>query len=609
MAVNSVNSGSSLINPNAKVHVATNENAENVSQQKELDSHKHTLEQIFAGEADTVEISDEARILSRAAQELAEKEAAIEEEAEDTTIVVQAETNEPDKTSTSTPTVTTPSSEVYGKEERKNTSDYYNSVLEDLRSQYSEAEAMQRFDDFMQSEGFERGPANSTMETFPGLLNSPGGATGSMVSAGSFLFALEHGLGFGGGGIGDSRLTLSSTIGVSEINGDYKIFTESTAHYYAYNSDETRQVVENWAGQYAEQFAQQSGMDMDELRDALGWKSDYTAIAGADRNLGSEMMGIVGQAFEKAGVEFSGNESINFALTYDEQGNATGITADYLPLEWEMADDAEFERYLALQDDINKQLSQAVANDPSLLDAFSAFNDSVPMTTADSLDGAFSDGDRGVSYGVSRNFVVSASQPDTMVMADSLRVYQTGYTYHKKTDSFDPEADQVNLSIPQSFPGHHDSTMDEAGQYVKDTIVDAIENGTQIRSETDRATYEENRVSGIPGGFQITEGSQGEMYDARTGERIDENFDWEKAREPQEEVIPEEEESEEESVEQDNNASASTSTVYEDRDSARRDAVENLLFRARENEDMRTVNMLNNLMTSLRDFYSKTQPK
>lgn len=602
MAVHSVDSGSLLINPNAKVHIAETEDTQGAAQQKTIETHKHTLEEIFSGDADTVEISDEARSLSRAAQELAEKQAALEEESENGAVVIQAETagTETASTSAKAPTVVVsePSSELYGKEDRKNTGEYYSSVLEDFRSRYSEEEAMRRFDDFMESEGFERGPSDSTMSTFPGTLNSPGGALGNLYSMGSFLFALEHGLGMGG--LDDSRLTLSSTIGVAEINDEYRIFAESVANFYAYNSDATRGVVADWANQYADQFAEVSGMDMNELRDALGWKSDYVAIAGADRDLGSTMMDIVGEAFQKAGVEFSGNEQLNFSLTYDEQGNATGITADYLPAEWELSTDAEFRKYLALQDDINKQLSNAVANDPSLLDSFSAMSAGVPMTTADSLDGAFSDGDRGVSYGVSRSFVISAAQPDTMVMSDSLRVYQTGYTYHKKTDAFDPEADKVVLSIPKSFSGHEDPALDEMGQHVKDAIVDAIDNGGQIESEMDRATYEDNKVSGIPG-LQLVEGPQGEMYDARTGERIDENFDWSKAEQMPEEILEEEPEVEEEAAA----AGAETSSVYDDKDSARRSAVENLLFRARSNNDMQTVNMLNNLMTSLRDFYGK----
>lgn len=598
MAINSVDSGSSLINSNAKVHVAGKTDTESVAQQKTLETQKHTLQEIFAGEADTVDISDEARSLSQAAQELAEKEAAIEEEAENATVVVQAETQAADKSSTPKPTVTVASSEVYGKEDRKNTGDYYSSVLEDLRSHYSEDEAMRTFDDFMRSEGYELGPAEGLVKSgMLGIgLNTPRATMGSLYSMGSYDFAMKYGI--GQGGIGDSRLTLHSVIGAAEVNGEYKIFAESTAQYYAYNSDATRDVVDGWAGQYAEQFAEQSGMDMDALRETLGWESPYTAIAAADKDLGSTVMDIVGDAFKQAGVEFSGQDQLSFTLTYDENGNASGVETSYFPREWDIDSDEDFDKFLNLQESLQKSLSQAIAHDPSLLDAFSAMSDSVEVPDADSLDGAFSDGERGVSYSIARHFTISGAQPDTIVMSDSLQVTQSGYTYHKKTDAFDPEADSVHLSVPQSFPGHPDSAVDEMGAHVKGAIKDAIDNGTQVGSDMDRDTYDANRKSTIPGLVNPDEiDHDAQMYDSRTGESAsDANAD----KNASETDALKEEESEEAQP----GSASSTSSAYEDKNSARRSAVEDLLTRAKTNNDMRTVSMLNNLMNSLNELYA-----
>lgn len=614
MLIESTNSGTSVFNQNAKIQVADapQTDAAAAAQQETLEKQQHSLTQVLNGEADTVEISDEARSLSAAARELAEREAATKEQAEAGVTVKSPLPTSSTSTSWNAAAngakVSTTADAIYGKDERKATGEYYGEVLKNLRSEYSEDEAMRRFDEFMQSEGYELMPADGSgvlRNGIPGQVNSPR----AMLSGWSAnLTDLANDLGFYGKGSNpDDRLRLHSSLHVADVDGQAQFYAESTAAYYAYNSDEVLELMNGWGDRRTEEFMGQSDFDVAAYR-AAGGGGNNTAVVGVDKDLGTRMAAIMNDELAKAGFGgLSEGDRITFGLVTDENGVATGVQADYLPEKWGDSE-AWFKQYENAVNRLNTRLSDEISKDPSLLDSFSAMNDSVAMVDPSALSGAFSDGDRGVSYSAGRSFTLSGGQPDTMVMSDHLLVQQSGYTYVKKTDVFDPEADSMMVGAPGQLSttgGRTDAELgnDEAArleQALRDKLTEAVETGGQITSDLSADEYNANKSSLM----DRLRGNPDEvgMYDSRTGKRIDNIADHMAAVEEEE---AEEVEEEEEAPEV---AAYETSYVDESKE-VRRGAVADLLANARARNDEQNVEMLDNLMNSLRDFYKEQNEK
>lgn len=423
---------------------------EEINKKREaLESQAAKLAEILSGSKDSVEISDKARALSEAAK------------------------NTADAPETSTQNVIAAAKKTLGtREGRDATAKDYNAVLEDLREQYGEEEAMRRFDAFMESEGFERVTEESNGMSASGGLS---GVLRAFTGGGISTAGMPH---IGRDGPLSSNLSTSSSLMGTFVSGEVEYFAETYANYGA---NANQDVIDALSGLYQKNLkSAQSGtsIDLDAYMKNNFGSNPQTSAVSASSNLGT----VTANLLKTAGIELGENGKATFSLKEDGSGlYISGV------------DDSE-----ATQ----KAIDAALQKNPDILQAFKDEYNSVALTDTSSLDGAYNDGTRSVEYGdVSRSFTYSAQEPSVVVMTDYVDVNVNGYNYQKKvSDSFDTGADFHTLSDGGvkftnnngrvSLDSESVAANQAINQKMNEDVRQALESGEEIKSTMTRKEFD-----------------------------------------------------------------------------------------------------------------------
>ncbi|MDR1745315.1 MAG: hypothetical protein LBS30_06145 [Planctomycetota bacterium] len=300
------------------------------------------------------------------------------------------------------------------REGRNATANEYNAVLEELRSQYGEAEAMRRFDEFMESEGFERVTARSHGMSASGGLS---GMLRAFTGAGLSTAGMPH---IEGNGPLTSNLSANSTLMGALVDGEVKYFAETYANYGANANQDVLDALNGLYRKNLESAQSGTSIDLAEYMKNNFSSNPQTSVVSASADLGV----IAANLLEAAGIELGEDGAVSFSLKDD--GSGLYITSG--------VDD-----YEAAQ----KAIDAALRKNPDMLQAFKDEYNSTALTDASILDGAYDDGTHSVEYeDAQRSFTYSAREPSAVVMTDYVGVKITGYNYQKKiSDSFDTDAD------------------------------------------------------------------------------------------------------------------------------------------------------------------------
>ena len=407
-----------------------------------LQSQVEKLAEILRGSKDSVEISDKARALFAAMK------------------------NSPDGTAATSKTLNT-------REGRNAVAKDYNAILEELRSQYDETEAMRRFDEYMKSEGFERVTEESHgMRVSGGLSGILRAFTGGSIST----FGMPH---IGRDGPLTSNLSASSSLQGAFVDGEVRYLAETYANFGA---NANQDVLDALSGLYQKNLdSAQSGTSIDlaaYMKNHFG-SNPQTSAVSASAELGT----VAANLLKAAGVELGADDSVGFTLK--EDGSGLFITGTF--------EDSE---------SVQKAIDAALQKNPDMLRAFKNEYNRVALTDTSALGGAYNDGTRSVAYGdVRRSFTYSASEPSAVVMTDTVEVQVTGYNYQKKvSDSFNTGADfhTVNDGGVRLIMNNGRASID-AGDYaanqairekMNEDIRRALESGEEIEGSMTRAEYD-----------------------------------------------------------------------------------------------------------------------
>lgn len=340
----------------------------------------------------------------------------------------------------------------------------FDAVLADLRSKYSEQEAISRFNDFMRSEGYEiqENVADRDKPSLGGKLYGGRINASPLLTMGSMAFALGKPI-ISLADVQSLRLspgdyqstpysspaqsaprnlygrstreastasfnTHSTVTGVME-NGEMK-YTQSTwASYNASINSYFDDAQEFWKNRNVDELSEQAGFDVGAYVDNLSvhWGKAFAAES-VNTDLGSIMSGILAEA----GVALGAGENLVFNMSYSDGGRINGLFV------YGNFGDA------ALRETMQSAIDQALARDPSILKRFVDEYNSVEEFDVGQLAGTYANGLQSNKYIQQRQFVMSGDQPSTVVMGSGLDFTQTGYTYVKKlSDTFDADADAI----------------------------------------------------------------------------------------------------------------------------------------------------------------------
>lgn len=459
--INDAISGGGL-HPQVKVIVNDNAGTEEAKRKETLENQAKALSEFI--EQDTVEISDEARALSEAARTLSEKEAALEEQP--TTVVIEAPKSEEaaaTNNSTGAKVTTAAASAV---EERKETVKNYNEILNDLRSQYDEVEALRRFNEIMEADGYE---VVTDFNGTSGVRETFGTSTSTRYTGNRWLATLDNdpirGI-WTADNKNDSNLRTHSYIYADEINGQTNYLAGTYSNYSAAVNDEVKEALN--ALYYENLKTAQGkidGIDLEEYANKVfGSGSSPNSIVSASRDLGS----ITQDLLKKTGVTLSEGQNVSFELFQDENGEFTGL---------HVSGDVDMEK-------VQKEVDRIIAKDPSILQAFVDEYNSVDFIDVSSLDGQFDNGVQSLKYSNGgRKFVISGDDLSVTVMTEGVNVMASGYVYQKKeSDAFDPYADST--SVVAGFAGFDGDETDyqKVREDLENAITSAVESGEQIQS-------------------------------------------------------------------------------------------------------------------------------
>ncbi len=428
-------------------------------EKKKLEAFRNQLEElaeIMSGKRDSVEISDEARSLSNAARENTPRAAGAH--AVDT------------------------------REAREETAKDYNGILEDLRAEYGEEEAMRRFDTFMESEGFERVTGESHGMSASGGLSGLGRVFTGLTTISSA--GLPH--------IGRSPITsnmsASSKLMGTLVNGEVRYFAETYANFGANAHQDVLDALSGLYHKNLDAAQSETSVDLAAYMEKHFGSNPQTSVVSASEDLGA----VAARLLKAAGIELGADERVGFSLKEDGSGlYISGL----------------FEDSYAVQDAVDSALQK----NPDMLQAFKDEYNRVALSDTGALGGAYSDGTRSVEYGdVQRSFTYSADEPSAVVMTDTVVVKVTGYNYQKKvSDSFDTSADFHTLNdggVRFTNNNGRISIDPEAyaeNQAIREKMTEdihrALETGEKIEGSMTRAEYDAVREArGI--GFQTETG-------------------------------------------------------------------------------------------------------
>ncbi len=416
-----------------------------------LQNQAASLAEIMSGSKDSVEISDQARALSEAAKTSSD-EAGASAHAVDTPEDDIAESS----AAATEKTLDT-------RKGRDAVAADYNAVLEELRGQYGEAEAMRRFDTFMESEGFARVTENSNG------VKASGGLNGLLrVFTGSFSSGMMPHIKRDGPLM--SNLSSRSTLKGALVDGEVQYFAETYANYGA---NANKEVIDALSGLYRknlESAQSKTSIDLAGYMENHFGSTSQISVVSASEDLGA----VAANLLKAAGIDLGADGTVSFSLK--EDGNGLYITSgvsDY--------------------DAAQSAIDAALRKNPDMLQAFKNEYSSVALTDTSDLDGAYADGARSIEYGkAKRSFTYSAQEPSVAVMTDSISVAVTGYTYQKKvSDSFDTDADfHVLLDGGVNMITWDFESNQKINRQMNEDIRRALETGEEIEATMTREEYE-----------------------------------------------------------------------------------------------------------------------
>ncbi len=476
-------------------HAASSAAVKGGETEKELETLKKQaseIAEILSGAKDSVAISDEARALSQAAANTANTSGKTEASAQSVDAPEDDIAEQPAAAAQKT---------LGSREGRNAIAAEYNAVLEELRGQYGEAEAMRRFDDFMASEGFER-------------VTEDGGAFGGVRASGGVSGMLRA---FAGASLSTagmphipseqltSNLSANSILRGAFAGGEVRYFAETHANFGA---NVNQDVIDALSGLY--QTNLESALSGTSI-DLAGYMEEHfnsnpqTSVISASEDLGA----VAAKLLRAAGIDLGENGVATFSMKEDGSGLyvASAVIDDY-----EAAQNA---------------VDAALRRNPDMLKAFRDEYNSAALTDTSALGGAYSDGAHSVEYGdVSRSFTYSAKEPSVAVMTDYVDVTVTGYNYRKKvSDSFDTDSDfhsvldgGVRLTFDNGRVGLDPEDLaanQKINRQMKEDITRAIETGEDIASTMTRGEYDavqEARSAGFVDPETLAAG--GKLYSA-----------------------------------------------------------------------------------------------
>ncbi len=356
----------------------------------------------------------------------------------------------------------TPADATYSSKEGKEAeAARFDAKLAELRSQYSEQEAIERFNEFMRSEGYEvrekvqedtlpqktataflNGKAVQLVgvisignSAFSHLLGKPVDTVLRNVRDGrTFMESSSYSSHFNDSvgtavslvnrkNMSDSHYT-ASTVTATMVDGKMQ-YKEATYAIYNAATNSQYNAVEFWKNRNADKLSEKAGFDVGEYVNNLGnlW-GDAFAAESVSTELGTFLQNVL----DSAGITLNPDQNLHFFV--DMEGDrATGIGVGFG------------------QNDtrIQSALDKAVKDNPSILQAFAKEYASVEQYDLDQL-GGFNNGVQSCTFQQNRSFVISGAQPGVAVMGSNLMQRGTGYEYVKKvSDTLDLQADVVEV--------------------------------------------------------------------------------------------------------------------------------------------------------------------
>lgn len=417
-----------------------------------LQNQAASLAEIMSGSKDSVEISDQARALSEAAK-TSSGEAGASAHTVDTPEDDIAESSAAATEKT-----------LGTRKGRDALAADYNAVLKELRGQYGEAEAMRRFDAFMESEGYER-----VAEDRPGGMKASGGlhaALRALITG----FKVDGIPPLGQKGSLYSNLSTSSSIVGAFSNGEVKYLAETYANYAAYANNEVRDALNGLYQKNLESAQSGTSIDLAAYMEKNFSSNPQISAVSVSTELGS----IAAKLLEAAGVELGEGGFASFSLKEDNSGlYISGVFED--------------------SEAVQKAIDSVLQQNPDMLQAFTHEYNRVALSDTTDLAGAYDDGMHSIEYGqAQRSFIYAASEPSAVVMTDAVGVRVTGYNYQKKvSDSFDTDADYHRVSdggvslVSRDFENH-----EIVNRQLGEDIRRAIETGEEIESTMTKEEHE-----------------------------------------------------------------------------------------------------------------------
>lgn len=322
--------------------------------------------------------------------------------------------------------------------ERRSESERLDAILADLRSKFSEQEAMSRFNEIMREEGYE----------VQELIDDPTKANAhnsSVASKGRFIlghansvdlvarkFAAMNGSAYAGPSSSPYSWNPNNSSSLQTYTNYYveknrNGATESTATwavYNAYKAENYDSVFENWRNRNGEALTDESGFDAQAVADGMKTNADGRFAAESVSKALAEMLA-------SAGIGLGANEELVIHLrTSEEDGGFIGLNCGGV-----FDSDGARQR-------IQDILDLAVKENPGFLAAFVDEYESVDLYDLDGFKRDFNNGTQSVSFNQSRSFVLSGKEPTAVVMGSTLNLQTHGYVYQKKiSDSLDYGAD------------------------------------------------------------------------------------------------------------------------------------------------------------------------
>ncbi len=351
------------------------------------------------------------------------------------------------------------SNPISTKEERQATAEYYNHILDDLRTTYSESEAKNKLDEILHADGFElvttHTPGSSRVSTYPsnkinGIAQPPSSIFGN--SDQSLIHRLHPSMCYNP----NTSIQLQSNIHGTVVDGMVGVSAEAWAIFGA-----TRPLAQDlknyWHNRYADSASQTTNIDLESYMANLA-DTDQRSVVATNNDIAN----IVSDLLSKHSITLEPGEAIDIELNYD-----IGVVAHT---------DSKFSSDIFSILNESQELYKAMIKQDQI----------PPHEDISILSGQFSEGERSIKYTFNRFCTYAADEPSTVVVNDFLGVEGRGYTYIKKAgDYFDPDSDSYNTgqNVPVDNAFLHENFSNDViavDAAINQTIRDALDGGLPV---------------------------------------------------------------------------------------------------------------------------------